>query len=440
MIELAEIVAFLWASAWAVYALRLLARGSRSSVLFAYLVFFGLFVIPVAADLIYGMPAYTERGFYVAAKDPLVRILYCIYLAFIPPLWLRKQFVKGNIRAAQPLRLSKSAKGILLVGAALPAVLLLFAPMPHIYMHYGFVASKDVPLDILWFHNILAAVTILSILSGAAFLACFAQIRRGFGLVLPLFAIAIFLNGKRAIFALAVISIVLVLWARGALRGRRFFLALCASAFAIGLFSSIYESTIRDISAESTSPEYAYKNTRIDYGRDSRVKMALYAELHAREMRILDYPGESLLFDITFWVPRSVWAGKPYPYAVYFTSALLGTKVGMLGWGMTTSLLDEAIANFGWAGIIFGPLAVLAICNLGDSCKDQKISILTVVVAALLLSVHLAAFLPLFWGWVFLVIRGRRKSRRCKRLVVTITQKILPDGTNSWVLARVRTT
>ena len=76
-------------------------------------------------------------------------------------------------------------------------------------------------------------------------------------------------------------------------------------------------------------------------GRDDVTKMAIYAELYPNELEILDYPFQSFLFTSTMYVPRELWSDKPWPYAVYATSALMQIKSQYVGWSMTTGILDE---------------------------------------------------------------------------------------------------
>jgi hypothetical protein len=151
-----------------------------------------------------------------------------------------------------------------------------------------------------------------------------------------------------------------------------------------------------------------YDNLRIDFFRDSRVEMSVFAMLHPERMQIVEYPGQTLLFDALFFVPRSVWPDKPWPYAVYFTSSMLSIyPPRSLGWGMTTSWLDEMVANFGWWGLLAAPLSLLAACRLGDSFRWPTLSLLTSLVVVLFLALQLAAFLGVFALWIMLAASVR---------------------------------
>jgi hypothetical protein len=78
-----------------------------------------------------------------------------------------------------------------------------------------------------------------------------------------------------------------------------------------------------------------------------------------------------------------------------------------LGWGMTTSWLDEAIANFGWLGLLVGPLVLSAMCRFGDAFVWPPLNVLTILVVVLMLAVQLSAFLGLFALWALLGVLAR---------------------------------
>jgi hypothetical protein len=71
---------------------------------------------------------------------------------------------------------------------------------------------------------------------------------------------------------------------------------------------------------------------------------------------------------------------------------------------MTTTWLDEAIANFSWPGMAIGPVLIGLICRVGDSRGSAMVRVLTVVVAVLLMSVHAIAFWPVFILWLAMMI------------------------------------
>ena len=88
------------------------------------------------------------------------------------------------------------------------------------------------------------------------------------------------------------------------------------------------------------------------------VKVAIYDRLN--DKIILKYPGESILYNLLWFIPRSIWESKPYPYYKYFTSYVFsGIYNGKISnSNFQVNMLSEFISNF---GIIFGTIITLII-------------------------------------------------------------------------------
>jgi hypothetical protein len=115
-----------------------------------------------------------------------------------------------------------------------------------------------------------------------------------------------------------------------------------------------------------------------------------------------------VLFNFVFFVPRSMWANKPWPYAQYLTAAMLfRNSPEYIGWGMTTSWLEEAIANFSWAGVLIGPLLLSLVCRLSDQSSNRSTQAVGILVGVLLLAVQLSAFMLLALLWSGMVMKER---------------------------------
>jgi hypothetical protein len=176
----------------------------------------------------------------------------------------------------------------------------------------------------------------------------------------------------------------------------------------VSIFSSSYQTGVRGGTSDF---EEVYEGFRVDYGRDSNIKMAIFAELYPQELQILEYRGESLFFYLTMYIPRQSWPEKPMPYRHYVTSAAFMIPPKLWTWGLTTSFLEEAIANFSWFGMILGPSLISIICRVGDSRSNPLISPLTVLVAILFLAIDLSAFSPLFFIWLMMIFFVRPTKR-----------------------------
>src|SRR6185436_11247237 len=103
------------------------------------------------------------------------------------------------------------------------------------------------------------------------------------------------LVGKRFILALLVLGVLYVMWSRSTLGARRFSYAVIASGICIGIASFAYQRSVREMSAKEF--DLYYTGVRVDFGRDPGIMQAIRAELDGPENRILEFRGQSLLFN-----------------------------------------------------------------------------------------------------------------------------------------------
>jgi len=414
MTTAANALAGLWLLSWALHGATQLMRHRVRSVHYIQIVLFIFCGLPLLLDATYGPPDWLYPGFVKACGDEATALAYCAYVCWVPILF---HFVAGaRWRPEDPMvatqvqgpSLRRLSRLILHGVTVLPVLLVLASDSPEVFLVYPAVFSPDLTPMLETQMNWILLSCNLALL--AAF-ALWASGKRLFHsrllLLLPGIAVAVWIQGKRSLLVMGLFLIMFVVSVRGTLRGVRL-VALVAVVFILAiLFSSSYQTNVRGI------PEgNRYLNFRVDYGRDHIIKQTLYAELHPDKLSILEYRGQSLLFDITAFVPRELWADKPLPYALYATAAALGAKPQMFGWGFTTSWLEEAIANLSWFGVIFGPLLPALICRASDSTRNTNVRLLGTLVSALLLTLQLSAFLALIAIWAILTVVAWRRDWR----------------------------
>ncbi|MQA31283.1 MAG: hypothetical protein GEU82_15850 [Luteitalea sp.] len=369
--------------------------------------------VPLLLDVLVGRPSYGFfAGFYAASQDPATVLIYCAYVATVPVILYRFGRISPrrfwSIRAAQKEKARETgAKGhrlnlFLWLALAAPVVAAAASPRPEFYLSYGSVATAAAEFE--QYHAFVAALCLAAIVSGVGILLKTKVLSIGtVATVMPMLIVACWLFGKRSSVALLVLGLLYAGWCRGLLGGRRFVGALCVAASVIAVGSYGYQRVIRQMSAADFDAYYT--GVRIDFGRDVGIRQAIYAELGNDSDRILDYRGQTLLFYAVMLVPRTVWPNKPWPYAVYQTARALNLPASSsLGWGVTTSWLDEAIANCGWFGLLIGPLSLAVLCRIGDRTGDAFTRYVTVCIGTLLMAVQLAAFAPLALVWALLCL------------------------------------
>jgi hypothetical protein len=413
-----QILTIVWLIVWVVRSIWLISAGDRRTVQFLQIVHFFFCGFPLILDVVVAPPAYPYQwGLIVSQYDHDTNLAYLALISWVP---LAFTIFGGRRRPADDaagtwMKLPWWAKALAWGALLAVPVTVVFAPDPGIYVEYAAAMDpRNAGLEVQGYQQIISILTSFAVIGGMLIIAAenTKPIER-FALI-PFLIGALWLHGKRSVVCLALMLLLYLLWMRGQLRGTRFFAAIVAAGLVFGGFSYLYQTHVRDIGV-STIQQHGvgdsdlYVNYRIDYGRDGVIKQTLFAELHPEVMHILDFRGQSMLFYATFFVPRSMWPEKPFPYAVYVTTTMLRMPPHFLFWGMTTSCLEEAIANFGWIGIIIGPLVPSLVCVLGDRRRSPFVAPLTLIVASLFLVVQLAAFMPIFLTWAgIMVYRWRR--------------------------------
>ena len=413
-----DIVTFAWLFAWAAKGVQNLLSRKRDSVSSLFITHFVFCGVPLLLDHVFGKPNYQVwRGFDIAAADGLTGLVYCLYVSACPVIWWycgrSKSYSKADSSkssASASLRhLSWQGQITLHMALISPLLALYLAPNPRIYFEYAAVVRGSFTAEEVAYQTIFGALIMTSIIAGAALL--FSQRRLKFTCcyVLPFAVLAAWVNGKRSVVLLVIVLFGSALWLRGALRKRTLMVLAPAMAIAFWIFSTSYQAEIRSFDAADGGQRY--DNMRLDYGRDHVIRLSLYAEIHRDSEPILEHRMQSLLFDATMLVPRKMWPEKPWPYATYATAAALRLPVRNFGWGITTSWLEEAVANFGWPGLIIGPLLLAVICRVGDATKDSIVRLLTILVGSQLLVVQMTAFVPFVVIWLIAILASRRVRR-----------------------------
>jgi len=394
-----HVFTFVWLSAWAARATVNITSKNRRSASFLVLVFFVFYGVPILLDIVMGVPEYAfTPGLRYGATSETTNAVYDLFVMSCPVFWWytsRSFFPASRYLVVSP---GRRAQRVLYLLLASPLLALVFAPQRGVYLRYAAILGNNLSGESRDYYAIIATLTVISLAAGVGLLLIHRNFVRALFLILPFMALAMWLQGKRSIVALGFLLIWTAAWMRGFLTRSRAitFGILCVIAFAG--YVAWYEATFRpDAVANSYS---TYENSRIDYGRDHDLKSAIFCELDDSD-KILDYRGQSMLFDLTMYVPRSVWPDKPWPYPMYLTAYALQiqTQREELETEITTSLLDEAVANFGWAGLLLGPVVFALLCRVCDHSPDPLVKVVGVLLACLFLTVNLSAFMPLMLAW-----------------------------------------
>ncbi|MBN2980651.1 oligosaccharide repeat unit polymerase [Cohnella algarum] len=383
------------------------------------LVYYAIFTFPLILDTFIGIASYSTRSqfiYEISSYDTVTNLAFNLInmFVFIVLFYYKKEFqisfmFKGNFYL----------KLLLVLISILPLVLLIiYIDKIPSFKYASLIGLSKTNDEIYGLYKLFLNTTIISVLSGMVYLIITPKrhIYISWVVYLSIF-VGLYMNGKRLVVFLFFALLIFKFY----LHYKNKILTIGISIVSIGIiliFNSLYSSYLESSYQLDKFGENEYLQFRIDYSRDHNVKMAIYKELHSGEKRILEYRGQSFLYNIAFFIPREKWQNKPYPYGVYVTSASLGLfSAENLGWQMTTSLLDESIANF---GIVLGLICFLSIVFLvikfGNKFKDDILVFsLTSFVLLLFLTMQFSFSSMFIVPWVVLILI---KSKRRKKLLV----------------------
>lgn len=414
MIELilSEVICAVISTVIVVVALRKKFQNGFALVNCGLVLFWLLLVLPVFLDALIGMPRYNNcPGFFLASRSAATIAAYSVFMLVVPAVlligskWTVVPLNEGTSLEEFTIKVRGFGKRyhyLFLTLLLLPLICLLVAPDFDFYRTYT-IQSRGIrskPIQVQSFHAVLQLLCHVAILASAIFLVQSKLFFQRLVSLIPIWLYTAWIIGKRSavaeILAMIIISAVVV----GKLgRGQLFFLILIFGVF-LGVFSNWYQSAARNIGFRDSGWELVYENCRIDFFRDDTAKLAIYKALNPNEEQILDSCGESLWIYLTLPMPRSLWRDKPVSYGMSLACASMNWSRQQIGWGMTTSILDEAVANTGFFGFLLGPILLLGIAARGAKKEDVVVSLITVVVIILSMVQHLSAWMPIFLIWL----------------------------------------
>src|SRR3954447_24329482 len=252
-----------WLSLWAGIAGASILKGRTHSISFVIITHWVLSGFPAGLDLLFGRPWYLTFPAF-DFQDERVDLLYAAYVAICPVIWWRlgrdrslpnatKETWAGHLTSAS---LIPGWRAILFLAAFSPLIAVAFAPDPYFYSTYAAIIRSPLTDAIITFHKWILATTLLSVLSVGIMLAVSSHIWRTLLRWAPVLCLTFWLNGKRFIVMLAIALILIVLWERGVLRGRKLAAVGLAASAGFAVYSYSYQTGARSTDLLGAAQQY----------------------------------------------------------------------------------------------------------------------------------------------------------------------------------------
>lgn len=396
-----------------------------NSILLGLLIFDIAYVIPILFQMFLGYPKIGYYGFKLAIDDTLTCTVYDIFVIVVQLIYYqyirktkhKKEYKKieniNLIEKVERKRLKLRKSKILFLASNFfmlaPVFAWLFAPDPLIYFKgLGVFTMNNVTtttIDYNYFINVVKYCNYIGAI--AIILSKFIDIndnkilKINRGMVLVIITI---LNGKRTFFSFIILALLAIDMFSNKTQKEKMIRAIFTSIIVLGYFV-IYAY----VSGKSEYNSNWYSVISEYFFRGNTTKVAIYSVLNPNKLKILDYNGQSVLYNLLFFIPRSIWNGKPYQYPMYFTSGVFGFKeLTTVGWYFQTGLYGEMISNFGLFGILIGPIFIRTIGKISDKSKSLIVTFLgTAFICFIQVFEYSDMFKVLFLLWVILAAKER---------------------------------
>lgn len=358
---------------------------------------------------------------YISMIDSKVSIIYDIF-CIVTMLFLFLNSKKYCGRYRLKIQVSKyinedNASIISLIcflGVLLALVFgVAFSPKPTIYAKFSYFYTHSFlsnSSEYLYHINILNKLVRLSFILTIIYyyLNCF---KKGTNTMVLLSTFFItWINGKRTLLLFLLFSFIIIDFIKIDRNDKKAMKKIVNKAFFFLLMFLCYYLLYNYVTKKSSfADNYLLYSTY--FSRMSNVKTSIYSLLYDNNM--LNYRGETLLFDIFFYVPRRIWNAKPLPFFTQFTSYVYYGKPNIVVSSMRfqVNMWSEFISNLGIFGYLLALMFVKFVIVKSEKANN-KIVYFSGMLFILLYFVYGFEKIEqiLFVFWIFGLIRNKLKG------------------------------
>lgn len=365
-------------------AIKRVLDGKYSVLHICAIVFWLMQVLPLAVEIIFGISDTMKwySNMYYAMNDEKVGIIYDVFVIFsVFSLYaMGNRYAKKRTGIKQNKVLFVNSKSGALFHCLLwicmfsPIVAVLLSPSPSIYLNFSYFYTHDYSILSQEYQYHIQVITFVNYLAFGATMLCYyykseTKYRFSFDVFLAFFFYS-WIDGKRALLLFSLIGIIAIDVLKKRYINRK--KTLLAKAIAYVLFGVIYFAVYSAVTYKNAAMDPLMQYT-LYFNRLNSVKTSIYDAIHHKTM--LDYSGQTLLFNLLFFVPRSIWPNKPVMFCKYFTAYAIGLENGFSSWNFQVNIWSEFVANLGIVGFFFALLAVLFIARITEKSDSVFVNL-----------------------------------------------------------------
>lgn len=382
MVEVLDLLCFVWGSIFFILSVKSISYGRLNAYYIFTLVFFFFHFPSLIIDHLFSdqiVVFYESPNLFNALIDSDVAIIYDISICFIIFILYYNSLKDKNvifldiIKKIQYFQLGKITNMIFIFCMLLPALSILIAPDSSIYGIWAYPYRYSMSVEDDLFHE----TVMFTALNVSFFCMIFyaLQNKKSDLLICLNILIITWLSFKRTFIVFSAIVLIFIEYLKG-----NFFLkakqSIVKSIFLV-LVCVYYFIYYTINTGKGTNVPFYYLYT-LYYSRHYSLKVAIYDQLNG--MSMLTYRGESFLFDLFFYIPRSIWNDKPSFFTQYFTNYCKDKDPESFSLVFYyVNIWSEFVANFHLFGIFIAFLFIKIIINISEKSNNKCAYVLAIL-------------------------------------------------------------
>lgn len=319
-----------------------ISNGNKTFQPYFYLVFYFFYILPLILQIV--SPSHQYIIFWRANEamaDPLSNVKYDLFALVFSYIIVRS---------------GKKATAMGIADIKYNKVLIVICTWFIIFVFAWTIAQNGISVFLTFAAGYLNQnLNVNEVLLGSCVL-CYLTllghrkyISRGrFVIVTLLTIVIIWIIGKRYIIAETVMIGIFILSITGDLNGKKVIRYIAAGGVGIIAFCVFYGYFIKGNLLSVV--DYFM----VDMSRQYTLVYQFFCSSIGRKISIGQF--DAILYLVIFWIPRSVWPGKPYPFVNQLTYSLVSadtlTAYFNMGWATTCSIFSDFFDSLSWIGII----------------------------------------------------------------------------------------
>ena len=377
---ISELIAIIVTTLICFRPIKRILKGKGNIVHFCIITFYVMQVIPLWIKVFWGIDETLAiyPNMYVAMSDEMTGYFYSLFVVLVEGMFafLSRTLpykshslidLKGIYNKVQTVRFLKV---VLFFGMFVSVVAVFAAPNPEIYKEFSYFYTNRVDslnVSRIYHYSVIAMANRIVLFCILLFYLLNKNSKLNIFVYIAI-AIMTWINGKRTLFTFALIGILGIDFLNKKYRDNTFkFIAkiLFFLVIVLGYFLIYIDLTGKGSTTNFLNLYSLY------FARMSNVQTSIFDILNEHTM--MDYWGQSMLYNFFFWIPRSIWETKPVIFSKYFTAYVMGYTTIDINWQFQVNIWTEYIANFGFWGILLGVLAIYVIARLSEKSNSSMV-------------------------------------------------------------------